>query len=78
MTHYKTIVTLKNGTHKILRLTKDMVAKFVYNFRQMQRNIFGDRIYLWSLYDDEYLVMNQVASCKFINERTGIEFLSID
>ena len=42
MTNYKTIVTFRNGTHKILRMTRDLVAKFVYTFREMQKNPFGD------------------------------------
>lgn len=37
MTNYKTIVTFRNGTHKILRMTRDLVAKFVYIFREMQK-----------------------------------------
>ena len=48
MTNYKTIVTFRNGTHKILRMTRDLVAKFVYIFREMQRNPFGD-LYLGPL-----------------------------
>ena len=69
MTNYKTIVTFKNGTHKILRMTRDLVAKFVYTFREMQRNPFGD-LYLWPLYDNEAMNMNAVSSVKFINEVT--------
>lgn len=72
MTNYKTIVTFKNGTHKILR----MVAKFVYIFREMQKDPFGD-LYLWPLYDNEAMNMNAVSSVKFINEYTGEEYLSL-
>lgn len=76
MTNYKAIVTFKNGTHRIIRMTRGLVAKFVYMFREMQRNPFGD-IYLWHLSDDEYMSMNVVASTKFINEYTGEEYLSL-
>ena len=76
MTNYKTIVTFRNGTHKILRMTRDLVAKFVYIFREMQKNPFGD-LYLWPLYDNEALNMNAVSSVKFINEYTGEEYLSL-
>ena len=76
MTNYKTIVTFRNGTHKILRMTRDLVAKFVYTFREMQKNPFGD-LYLWPLYDNEAMSMNAVSSVKFINEYTGEEYLSL-
>ena len=76
MTNYKTIVTFKNGTHRIIRMTRDLVAKFVYMFREMQRNPFMD-IYLWHLCDDEYMNMNVVSRVKFINAYTGAEYLSL-
>lgn len=76
MTNYKTIVTFKNGTHRIIRMTRDLVAKFVYMFREMQRNPFMD-VYLWHLCDDEYMNMNVVSRVKFINEYTGEEYLSL-
>ena len=76
MTNYKAIVTFKNGTHGIIRMTRDLVAKFVYMFREMQKNPFGD-LYLWPLYDNEYMNMNVVASTRFINEYTGEEYLSL-
>lgn len=76
MTNYKAIVTFKNGTHRIIRMTRDLVAKFVYMFREMQRNPFRD-IYLWHLSDDVYMNMNVVACARFINEYTGEEFLSL-
>ena len=76
MTNYKTIVTFKNGTHRIIRMTRDLVAKFVYMFRAMQRNPFMD-IYLWQLCADKYMNMNVVSRVKFINEYTGEEYLSL-
>ena len=76
MRNYKAIVTFKNGTHRIIRMTRDLVAKFVYMFREMQKNPFMD-VYLWHLCDGEYMNMNVVASTKFINEYTGEEYLSL-
>lgn len=71
------IVTFKNGAHKIIRMTIDRVAHFVYLFRTQQNNIFGGESYLFELNDDEFLCMASVAGAKFINDRTEKEFLSI-
>lgn len=76
MTNYKTVVTFEDGTHAILRMTKELVAKFVTMFRKMQNNPFGD-IYLWPMQDDKYMNMNFIAKAKFINEYTGEEYLSL-
>ena len=76
MTNYRAIVTFRNGTHKIFRVTRDLVAKFVYMFREMQKNPFGD-VYLWYVCDDEFMNMNSISGVKFINEYTGEEFVSV-
>ena len=76
MTNYKTIVTCRSGTRMVLRMRRDLVAEFVYTFREMQKNPFGD-LYLWPLYDNEAMNMNAVSSVKFINEYTGEEYLSL-
>ena len=76
MTNYRTIVTFKNGTHKILRMTRDLVAKFVTLFREMQKSPFND-LYAWNMPGDEYLLMNRISNVKFIDEYTGDEFLSL-
>ena len=76
MTNYRTIVTFKNGTHKILRMTRDLAAKFVTLFREMQKNPFND-LYAWNMPGDEYLLMNRISNVKFIDEYTGDELLSL-
>lgn len=68
MTTYKAIVTLKNGAHKIVRMTRDKVAKIVTEFRRMQKNIFSDVVLL--TIGDVTLVLNDCKSFKFINEYT--------
>ena len=74
---FKCIVTLKSGTHRIIRMTIDKVAKFVNLFKEQQTNVFNDESYLFFLSEDEALLMASVAGAKFINERTGEEFLSL-
>lgn len=76
MRNYRTIVTFKNGRHMILRMTRDLVAKFVRMFRHMQDNPFSD-LYLWRLYGDEYMNMSTISGARFIDEYTGEEFLSL-
>lgn len=74
---FRCIVTFKNGTHAVIRMTIDMVAKITYEFRELQKNIFSEA---WLLYvtSDEMLNLSEIKSCKFINERTGIELLTIE
>lgn len=76
MVKFKAIVTLNDGGHKILRMTKEMVASFVYAFRMMQQDFL--RVHLWNYVGSEYLIMNGVVSCKFIFENNGQEYLTIE
>lgn len=74
---FKCIVTLKSGAHRIIRMTIDKVAEFVNLFKEQQANVFNNESYLFDLSEDEALLMASVAGAKFINERTGEEFLSL-
>ena len=75
MTVYKVIVTLKNGSHRIMRATKDIVAHIVTEFRKMQHNIFNDVVCV--VVNGTVLVLNDCENMKFINEYTREEFLAI-
>lgn len=70
MTNYKCIVTLTNGAHRIVRMTKDVVAKLSYAFRRKQNDPW-----LTKRYEDVFmqleLLPEQVARLLFINEYTG-------
>lgn len=70
MTNYKCIVTMKNGSHKIVRMAKNVMAHVVYEYRKFQQSIFSD-IVLLELPADVYLMLNDVKSLLFINEWTG-------
>lgn len=76
---FKVIITFKNGAHKTLRVSIDMVAKLTTEFRNCQRNIFA-KSETWFLFvtSEEVLNLSEIKSCKFINERTGLELLTID
>ena len=69
------MVTLKNGAHKILRMTRDVVAHIVSEFRKMQKNIFNDRVTV--NVGGSTLLLNDVTSMRFLNEYTGEEFLTV-
>ena len=73
---FRCIVTLKNGFHKILRLTIDKVATFNAAFKQVKENGL-----LCSRYVEFMKTMDldgyEIHSCKFVNERTGELFLSL-
>ena len=74
---FKCIITLKSGARKIIRMTIDKVAKFVTLFREQQELAFKNESYLFKFSADECLLMSAVDGARFINERTGQEFLSL-
>lgn len=76
MTYFRTIVEMKNGFHKTLRLTKSDVAHVVSEFRKFQRSIFNDQQTI--TFGDVTLVLNEIISWKFINEWTSEEFLTLN
>ena len=39
MTYFKCIATLENGAHKIVRVTRDVMATLVFGFRSLQGGI---------------------------------------
>ncbi len=69
MTNYKAIVTLKNGGHKIMRMTRDVMAHMVSEFRKMQRSIFNDKVEL--SVNGSSIILNEIKALLFINEWTG-------
>ncbi|SHL72782.1 hypothetical protein SAMN04488494_0581 [Xylanibacter ruminicola] len=73
---FRCVVTFKNGTHKILRMTIDLVAKVTTKLRECQKNIFRDESW-FILIGGEYLNLSEIAKAKFINERTEEEFVTI-
>ena len=71
MTNYKGIVTLKDGSHKIIRGAQDVVAHVVYEFKKAQRSIFVSESVVYGI------AVALIASVKFINEYTGEVYLEI-
>lgn len=73
---FRCVLTFKNGTHKVIRMTIDLVAKVTTVFREAQKSIFRNEFHLLYIYD-EPLNITQIAQAKFINERTNEELLTI-
>ena len=69
---FKCIITLKNGAHKIVRMTIDKVASVTCAVRDLKN------IWLVSKRHKELEVQAyQIAVCRFINERTGQELIAL-
>lgn len=72
--NYKCIVTLKNGGHKILRLTRRMMAHLVSEFRKMQQAIFAEIVCI-EIDAYHFLTLNDVREMKFYED--GEELLTV-
>jgi len=73
---FKCIITLKNGAHKIIRMTIDKVASVTCAVRDLKNIGLVSKRHIEILKELEIQVY-QIARCRFINERTGQELLSL-
>lgn len=73
---FKCIITLKNGAHKIVRLTIDKVASVTCAVRDLKNVGIVSKRHVDLLKQLE-IQAYQIAGCRFINERTGQELLSL-
>ena len=70
MTYFRCIVTLRNGAHKILRMTRDVMATMVTAFRSAQKSPWLIKRHA-DLFERFGLTPSQVLCLLFINEYTG-------
>lgn len=77
---FKLIVTLKNGGHQIWRMSRQMMAHVISLFQKMKKEIiFTDqKVYRIEMSEKKALILNDCSRLKFINERTGIEYLTVE
>ena len=73
---FKCIITLKNGAHKIVRMTIDKVASVTCAVRDLKNIGLVSKRHIEILKELEVQAY-QIAGCRFINERTGQELLSL-
>ena len=73
---FKCIITLKNGAHKIVRMTIDKVASVTCAVRDLKNVGIVSKRHVDILKQLE-IQAYQIAGCRFINERTGQELLSL-
>lgn len=76
MTYFRTIASLANGLHKIMRLDRSQVAHAVSEFRKAQVSPFMDGHVL--KIGEDSLDLKTVLSLKFLNEWTGEEYLTVN
>jgi len=73
---FKCIITLKSGAHKIVRMTIDKVAAVTCAVRDLKTIGLVSKRHIDFLREME-IQAYQIAGCRFINERTGQELLSL-
>ncbi len=73
---FKCIITLKSGAHKIVRMTIDKVAAVTCAVRDLKNVGIVSKHHVDFLRDME-IQAYQIVGCRFINERTGQELLSL-
>ena len=73
---FKCIITLKNGAHKIVRMTIDKVASVTCAVRDLKNVGIVSKRHVDLLKQLE-IQAYQIAGCRCINERTGQELLSL-
>jgi len=73
---FKCIITLKNGAHKTVRMTIDKVASVTCAVRDLKSIGLVSKRHIEILKELE-IQAYQIAECRFINERTGQELLSL-
>lgn len=76
---FKLVVTLRNGAHKILRMSREVVAHIVSLYGKMRKEIIflDQKIYSVEI-GGELLVLNDCSRLRFLDERTGNEFLTLE
>lgn len=74
---FRGVVTMNNGTHKIIRVGVQMVARITTMFREEKKNIFGDEQNLLALAGDDILNISEVKSIKFMYEHSHEELLTL-
>ena len=73
---FKCIVKMSNGMHKVVRMTIDKVATFAAAMRCLRECPWLTRRYE-DFFSELGINYRNVESCRFINEWTGEELLSI-
>ena len=72
-TMFHVVITLKNGFHKTLRVSRRMVATLVTRYREYKNDIFG-RIVEFDAYG-EHIVLNDCSKIDIVYENTHAEYL---
>ena len=69
MTFYKTTAVMKDGSHKVGRVSKQQMAHIIYQFQKFNESIFNDVVTL-TVNSFEYC-LNDIKEISFKNLYTG-------
>lgn len=74
---FRGVVTMNNGTHKIIRVGVQMVARITKLFREEKKNVFRDEQLLLVLSGEDVLNISEVKSVKFLYDHNREELLTL-
>lgn len=74
---FRGVVTMNNGTHKIIRVGVQMVARITKLFREEKKNVFRDEQLLLVLSGEDVLNISEVKSIKFLYDHNREELLTL-
>lgn len=74
-TMFHVVITMNNGFHKTLRVSRRMVAHIATKFRECKDDIFH-RFAEIDVYGEK-IVLNVIKEIKFVYENTHTEFLTL-
>lgn len=74
---FRGVVTMNNGTHKIIRVGVQMVARITTMFKEEKKNVFRNEQNLLALAGNDILNISEVKSIKFMYEHNHEELLTL-
>ncbi len=74
---FRGVVTMNNGTHKIIRVGVQMVARITTMFKEEKKNVFRNEKNLLVLAGEDILNISDVKSIKFMYEYNHEELLTL-
>ena len=72
---FRCVITLKNGMHKVVRMTIDKVAHITHEFRELQNKLWDDvQLDISGI----VISLRDIQKMRFINERTNELLLDVE
>lgn len=74
-TMFHVVITLSNGFHKTIRISRRLVATLVTKYNECKNDIFG-RVFEFDVYG-EHIVMNDCKKIEIVYENTHANYLTL-